>query len=115
MYNNTMDLQEKRLEKDDINTSIKNILGWSRNKGFLHSGNLHSQMIKLFEELGEFSAEVIKCEREKMIREYGDILTVLVNIGEMIDTSFEEALLLSYTKIKDRAGRVENGTFIKDK
>lgn len=46
--------------------------------------------------------------------ELGDIYVCLVNIAKGRGFSLEECGWAAYNKIKNRTGRMENGTFIKD-
>ena len=49
-----------------------------------------------------------------MIDGIGDCVVVLTNLAELIGTPIEECIARAYDEIKDRTGKMDNGTFKKD-
>ena len=49
-----------------------------------------------------------------MIDGIGDCVVVLTNLAELIGTPIEECIDKAYNEIKDRKGKMDNGTFKKD-
>lgn len=43
-----------------------------------------------------------------------EVITILANITERLDTSLEECLQSAYNEIKDRRGKMINGVFVKE-
>ena len=44
----------------------------------------------------------------------GDCVVVLTNLARLAGTSIEECIDIAYDEIKDRTGKMNNGTFKKD-
>ena len=44
----------------------------------------------------------------------GDCVVVLTNLAELAGTSIEDCIDLAYEEIKNRTGKMSNGTFKKD-
>ena len=49
-----------------------------------------------------------------MVDGIGDCVVVLTNLAELIGTPIEECIDIAYNEIKDRKGKMNNGTFKKD-
>ena len=49
-----------------------------------------------------------------MIDGIGDCVVVLTNLAELIGTPIEQCIDAAYNEIKDRTGKMDNGTFKKD-
>ena len=49
-----------------------------------------------------------------MVDGIGDCVVVLTNLAELIGTPIEECIDMAYNEIKDRKGKMDNGTFKKD-
>lgn len=98
---------------------------WAKKKGIYSSGDVKTQCIKLFEESGELSKSILNKDKEEFIDAIGDCVVVLTNLAELGNKYFElkngEMITLescvesAYNVIKARTGKMENGTFIKDK
>lgn len=43
-----------------------------------------------------------------------EVITILANMTERLDTTLEECLQAAYDEIKDRRGRMVNGVFVKE-
>lgn len=43
-----------------------------------------------------------------------EVITILANMAERLDTTLEECLQAAYDEIKDRRGRMVNGVFVKE-
>lgn len=43
-----------------------------------------------------------------------EVITILANMAEHLDTSLEECLQSAYDEIKDRRGKMVNGVFVKE-
>lgn len=48
------------------------------------------------------------------IRGVQEVITILANMTERLDTSLEECLQAAYNEIKDRRGEMVNGVFVKE-
>ncbi|MBR1946969.1 MAG: nucleoside triphosphate pyrophosphohydrolase [Bacteroidaceae bacterium] len=62
---------------------------------------------KVQEELAELQAEMDKCDKENMQKEFGDFLFSLVNAARLYDINPDTALELTNRKFRNRFGYVE--------
>ncbi len=92
----------------------KLILDWAKEKGILDSGTPNGQLSKLQEEFFELSDAILEKNVEEIIDGIGDMTVVLIILADMFGLSHTECLAYAYNQIKDRKGKMENGTFIKD-
>jgi len=87
---------------------------WANDRGLIDGTTTHKQMEKLFEEYNELF-DALNCMTIRHIKlEIGDMLVVLANICTQLGCTLEECAWLAYDKIKDRKGKMVNGTFVKE-
>jgi len=87
---------------------------WAEDRGLYHKGDPKTQTLKLMEEAGEICKAVLKKDEEQIIDGIGDCVVVLTNLAHLAGTSIEECIDAAYEEIKDRTGKMSNGTFKKD-
>lgn len=87
---------------------------WAEERGLYHKGDPKTQTLKLMEEAGEICRAVLKKDEEQIIDGIGDCVVVLTNLAHLAGTSIEECIDAAYDEIKDRTGKMSNGTFKKD-
>ena len=66
------------------------------------------------EEVGETCRAILKNEDHDAIDGIGDCVVVLTNLAELLGVSIEDCIEHAYHEIKDRTGKMDNGTFKKD-
>jgi len=94
--------------------SFDSIRTWANERGLYNSGDPKTQALKLTEEVGETCRAILKEDAHGMIDGIGDCVVVLTNLAELIGTPIEECIAKAYNEIKDRTGKMDNGTFKKD-
>ena len=87
---------------------------WAEDRGLYHKGDPKTQTLKLMEEAGEICRAVLKKDEEQIIDGIGDCVVVLTNLAHLAGTSIEKCIDAAYDEIKDRTGKMSNGTFKKD-
>ena len=87
---------------------------WANDRGLYDGGDPKTQALKLVEEVGETCRAILKEDANEMIDGIGDCVVVLTNLAELIGTPIEECIDKAYDEIKDRKGKMDNGTFKKD-
>ena len=87
---------------------------WAKDRGLYDGGDPKTQALKLVEEVGETCRAILKEDAPEMIDGIGDCVVVLTNLAELIGTPIEECIDKAYNEIKDRKGKMDNGTFKKD-
>ena len=87
---------------------------WANDRGLYSAGDTKTQTLKLMEEAGEICRAVLKVDKQATMDGIGDCVVVLTNLAELAGTSIEDCIDLAYDEIKNRTGKMSNGTFKKD-
>ena len=109
-------MKERKCDKGEcLNpTQFDLIRKWANDRGLYDGGDPKTQALKLVEEVGETCRAILKEERNEVIDGIGDCVVVLTNLAELCGTSIETCTEYAYNEIKDRTGKMDNGTFKKD-
>lgn len=91
----------------------ENIEQWAADKG-LHSSDPNKQMLKVVEEIGELSQGLVKDNREQVVDSIGDAYVTLVILSLQLGLTIEECVSVAYDEIKDRKGKMIDGSFRKE-
>ena len=97
-----------------IISSFGKIRLWAKDRGLYDKGDIKTQTLKLMEEAGEICRAVLKKDEEQIIDGIGDCVVVLTNLAHLAGTNIEHCIDAAYDEIKDRTGKMSNGTFKKD-
>ena len=87
---------------------------WADLRGLYDNGDPKTQALKLVEEVGETCRAILKNDTPEMYDGIGDCVVVLTNLAHLCDTSIEECIEIAYNEIKDRKGKMANGTYDKN-
>ena len=87
---------------------------WANERGLYDGGDPKTQALKLVEEVGETCRAILKKDKPEVIDGIGDCVVVLTNLAELCGTPIEKCIAKAYNEIKDRTGKMDNGTFKKD-
>ena len=87
---------------------------WADERGLYDKGDPKTQALKLIEEVGETCRAILKGNDSDIEDGIGDCVVVLTNLAELQDTTIEACIERAYNEIKDRTGKMDNGTFKKD-
>jgi NTP pyrophosphatase (non-canonical NTP hydrolase) len=87
---------------------------WAKERGLYDKGDTKTQTLKLLEEAGEICRAVLKNNHDDVVDGIGDCVVVLTNLAELQGISIEECIAKAYNEIKNRTGKMSNGTFKKD-
>jgi NTP pyrophosphatase (non-canonical NTP hydrolase) len=88
---------------------------WAKEKGIYEKGDPKTQYLKLQEECGELAKAILQNNDEEVIDAIGDCVVVLTNLSKLCGFKIEDCIESAYSVIKNRTGKMENGTFVKDK
>lgn len=66
------------------------------------------------EEAGELGRAVLKDNQTEFVDAIGDMVVVLTNMAMLGGTSIETCIDAAYDEIKNRKGKMVNGTFVKN-
>ena len=106
-------IQERCLNCDCV-SQFDLIREWANDRGLYDGGDPKTQALKLAEEVGETCRAILKEDAPEIIDGIGDCVVVLTNLAELTGTPIEECIAKAYDEIKDRKGKMNNGTFKKD-
>ena len=104
---------DKKIDRSDWNM-FDYIREWAENRGLYEQGDPKTQALKLVEEVGETCRAILKEDYDEVVDGIGDCVVVLTNLAELHGVSIEECIAQAYDEIKDRTGKMNNGTFKKD-
>ena len=77
-------------------------------------GDTKTQFCKLMEEAGELGRAVLKNDNAEFVDAIGDMVVVLTNLAHLGGVTIEECIDSAYNEIKNRKGKMSNGTFVKN-
>ena len=107
--------QQKYCDKSCSEVSMFELIReWADKRGLYDKGDPKTQALTLVEEVGETCRAILKGNDMEAIDGIGDCVVVLTNLAELLGESIEGCIEQAYFEIKDRTGKMENGTFKKD-
>ena len=86
---------------------------WADERGLYENGDTKTQALKLVEEVGETCRAILKEDFEEVVDGIGDCVVVLTNLAELQGVSIEVCIAAAYEEIKNRKGKMANGTYVK--
>ncbi len=95
-------------------TQFDLIREWADERGLYENGDTKTQALKLVEEVGETCRAILKEDFDEVIDGIGDCVVVLTNLAELQGVSIEACIDAAYQEIKNRKGKMVNGTYKKD-
>jgi NTP pyrophosphatase (non-canonical NTP hydrolase) len=98
-----------------FNNEFEPIREWADKKGIYEKGDPKTQYLKLMEEAGELSQAILNKDKFEIEDAIGDMVVVLTNLAQLCNLSIETCIESAYIEIKDRKGKMKNGTFVKNK
>ena len=87
---------------------------WADERGIYDKGDEKTQYIKLMEEAGELAQALLKQNKAEATDAIGDMVVVLTNLATFIGADIEDCITDAYNVIKNRKGKMNNGTFVKE-
>lgn len=91
---------------------VANIVGWHHDRNLIDGSDDKTQFLKLISEAGECATSIAK--GKSVADDIGDQVVVLLNIATRNGLTLEQCLEVAWNDIKDRKGRMINGTFVKE-
>ena len=112
----------------ELKNEFQSIRDWALERGIYQKGDPKTQFLKLQEEVGELAKAILKNDEEEIVDAIGDCVVVLTNlcelcnmkkegysyVGEILQLNIEDCINSAYNVIKNRKGKMQNGTFIKE-
>lgn len=100
-------------EKKSLDRLVADVEKWSRDKG-LDKSDSKSQALKFYEEAGEVAAALVRKDPFALKDGIGDTVVTLIILAQQQGTDLEECLEMAYEEIKDRRGKMVDGSFVKE-
>lgn len=105
-------------QRNEINTNsfearIADVKRWAVERG-IDTCPPHRQLDKLEEEVGELVVAETTEDMDMIIDSVGDITVVLIVYCLQRGLDYKSCLDAAYNEIKDRKGKLINGTFVKE-
>lgn len=97
-----------------MNELIQKVESWAQERDLLKPENIYPQMMKVTEEVGELCRGILKKDQLLIADSYGDVLVTLIIASAQTGHNLIECLEGAFEEIKNRKGKTENGTFIKE-
>lgn len=99
--------------------TIFSVINWGRDKGL---NDPKSQLNKVIEEVGEIAHEITRNhydldvleQPDELVDAIGDTLVTVIVLADILGIDPVDALASAYETIKDRKGKTQNGTFVKE-
>lgn len=95
-----------------VRVVIDQITQWHHDRNLIEGSDDKTQFAKLISEAGELATSIAKGKDCR--DDIGDMMVVLINIAERNGYTVQECLEQAYNDIKDRKGKMINGTFVKE-
>ena len=96
-----------------LENRFQKIRDWADERGLYDKGDTKTQFCKLMEEAGELGRAILKDNQPEFVDAIGDMVVVLTNMAMLGGTSIETCIDAAYDEIKNRKGKMVNGTFVK--
>ena len=92
------------------------IIQWAEDRNMIKQDRLTvlAQFAKVSEEQGELSAGINKNDEDKTKDSLGDIMVTLIILAQDLNFDLLDCLNSAYNVIKDRKGKVIDGSYIKE-
>ena len=87
---------------------------WADDRDLYKKGDIKTQTLKLMEEAGEVCKATLKEDHDEVLDGIGDCVVVLTNLAHLHGVKIEDCMQMAYDVIKNRTGKMNNGTFKKD-
>lgn len=109
----SLDEVKQNTDKVSISTLVDLVSLWSMDKG-LHKADPTKQFLKVTEEFSEIAAALSRGNEELFKDAVGDTIVTLIIIAQQKGYTLEDCVNAAYNEIKDRRGKLVDGTFIKE-
>ena len=97
-----------------LKNEFEPIRDWAKERGIYEKGTVRGQFEKLLEEVEELNQAILEKDKRELIDAVGDCVVVLTNLSELAGVKIEDCINSAYNEIKNRKGKMINGTFEKE-
>lgn len=93
---------------------LNDIREWAHARNIIHGATPQAQFVKLIEEIGELAEGIAKSRIDTVKDGIGDAVVVLTVLAAQHNLYIEDCVETAWQEIKNRKGRMVNGTFVKE-
>jgi NTP pyrophosphatase (non-canonical NTP hydrolase) len=104
----------KKKEQMNLTNEFEPIRQWAEERDIFTEGTIDGQLKKLIEETKEVSDALEKGNETEFIDAIGDTIISAVNLAKIKGYDAEHCINVAFKEIKDRKGKMINGTFVKN-
>ncbi len=97
-----------------LTNEFQPIRDWANDRDLYKTATNKSQLTKLFEEMAELYAGITAADNLEIADAIGDCIVVLTNLASINGLKVENCINYAYGQIKDRKGKMVDGTFVKE-
>ena len=97
---------------NNLDLLVERVARWHYDRNLIDGSTDQAQYVKLIEEAGELAGDIAR--GKDLADDIGDMIVVLINIAERNGISIKECLQCAWADIKDRKGKMIDGTFVKE-
>lgn len=104
----------------NLSNEFEPIRKWAQDRNLYKQGDVMTQHVKLSEESGELAKALLDGDEAEVRDAIGDMCVVLTNLAALAAKKFgtnitiENCINGAYDEIKNRKGKMIDGTFVKD-
>jgi len=98
-----------------LSSLVSAVHRWAEEREIFDHASSLAQGLKTLEESTELMEALVNQDQEKILDGIGDVLVTLIIQAELQNLTLQDCLLQAYSDIKDRKGKMVNGTFVKEK
>lgn len=100
---------------DCLEGYVYGVLAWACERGIIEANDPKAQFMKSASELGELADAILEGDKDGIKDGIGDAAVTLIIQAALHNTTLLDCLRLAYNEIKGRTGKMQNGSFVKDK
>jgi NTP pyrophosphatase (non-canonical NTP hydrolase) len=93
---------------------FEDIRNWAHARNIIEGATPQAQFVKLIEEVGELAQGIAKGRHDSIYDGIGDAVVVLTILAAQHNVDIEHCIELAWNEIKNRKGKMVNGTFMKE-
>lgn len=100
-------------QKNSVEELEKKVIQWAEERDLYRQSTPITRSEKIMEEVKELDDACLSLDAEDVRLEAGDVIVTLINFLQPMGLNLRVCLQAAYDKIKNRSGKIINGSFVK--
>ena len=113
-FSTSLNLPQTKTNNMTLDKLELEVIQWAYERGLIKKENVQAQMCKVVEEVGDTAHAVLRGNQFGIKDGIGDIAVTIIILAAQHSMTLQDCLSCAYDEIKNRTGRIERGSFIKD-